>query len=1092
MVDIAADSSTRARVAVGRTFTDQIEVGGDHDWIRVQLVAGQTYDISLSGSGANPVGDTFLRLYDAGGNQVGFDDDGGPGLNSLLSYTAAATGTYFIDAAGYSASYTGEYTVGVEVAPVVVVEPLTVADQWHLPLLGDLDAIWADYTGAGVHVGVYDDGIEYTHHDLDGNYDASRHVIVDGQVLDPFPVSTAPHGTSVAGLIAAENDGVGTIGVAYGASLTGVNIFAGAANINGNQAGFLQAVDQSENFDVINHSWGSDAQFRVDSFGQQTIAEWFEAAADGRGGLGTIQVKSAGNSNTNANGEDRDASRVTITVGAYDDTGDAAGYSDFGANLLISAPSSGGVRGQVTTDRTGAAGYDDGDYTDNFGGTSGAAPLITAVIALMLEANGGLGWRDVQMILAYSATEVGSGVGGTPTTDENGSWFYNGAANWNGGGLHFSIDYGFGAVNAYNAVRMAEVWTLFDPAQTSANEASQTASVSTAVAIGDLSTTDVGFSFANTGADIEYVDITLDITHANFADLLIQLVSAAGTIVELFNGADGDRPFTGSTLSWTFGANSYRGELAGGDWTLRIVDSQSGNTGTLNSASVVVYTAPTSASLSDVYHFTNEYADVAGGPEHATRVLDTDGGFDWVDASAVSTGSIIRLSGTAPSVIAGVETTLLRIENAIGGDGDDLIVGTVGVNQLYGMRGDDILAPGAGNDFIDGGAGSDTLDMSEFTTRLVVNLGNAARQNTSGAGIKTIVNVENIVSGGGDDRLLGSNDGNMIDGGAGTDELFGLAGNDVLTGGIGADTLNGGTGNDTARYAGSAVGVRIDLLAETVSGGDATGDTLISIENLIGSDRNDVLRGNDVANILEGGLGADRLEGRDGNDRLAPGAGNDVVDGGAGNDTLVMSEFAGSVVVDLGVQTQQNTGAGGFDTISNIENVEGGVGNDRFTGTAGANRLAGFAGADRLVGLGGADRLEGGAGDDTLDGGVGNDRLIGGAGRDMLLGGTGSDIFVFENVSDSGIGALRDKINDFTQGEDKLDLSLIDAVAGGGDDAFSLIGTARFHAVAGEIRYFNLSTHTIVEGDVDGNGVADFQIDITNGNFVLSEQDFML
>jgi subtilisin family serine protease/subtilisin-like proprotein convertase family protein len=603
MVDIAGDSSTTASMAVGGTFSNQLEVAGDHDWIAITLQAGQTYVITLDGSGAVPLSDPYLRLYDGSSLLVGYNDDGGPGLNSALTFQAQTTGTYYIDAGAFDEAYSGEYTISVELEL-----PISPDDQWHLGLLGDLDAIWAEYTGAGVSVGVFDDGVQYTHHDLDENYDATRHVIVDGAILDPLPLTANDsHGTAVAGLIAAENDGVGTVGVAYASSLTGVNIFSGPADINNNFDGFLQAADQSENFDVINHSWGAFPTFSLDYiYGDDLIAaEWFEALADGRGGLGTIQVKAAGNDNWNCNGEFLAASRCTITVGAYDDTGDASWYSNFGANLLISSPSNGGVEGLATTDLIGADGYGGTDYTDSFGGTSGATPIVTGVVALMLEANAGLGWRDVQNILAYSAKSVGSGVGGIQTGDEDHDWFYNGANNWNGGGLHFSEDYGFGAVDAFNAVRMAEVWSLFDPAQTSANENLYTVSESGSWAIGDLATTEISFYLDEPTFEIEYVDISLDITHTNLGDLLIELVSADGSSVELFDGVKGDAYYLSDQLTWTFGVNAFRGEDAVGEWILRVTDQISGFVGTINSYSVSFYGVDesfTTSQINSTYH----------------------------------------------------------------------------------------------------------------------------------------------------------------------------------------------------------------------------------------------------------------------------------------------------------------------------------------------------------------------------------------------------------------------------------------------------------------------------------------------------------
>ena len=105
---------------------------------------------------------------------------------------------------------------------------------------------------SSVHVGVFDDEVEYTHHDLNNNYDASRHVFINGIRQNPAPVGNAEyHGTAVAGVIAAENDGVGTVGVAFGTSITGVEILGLTSD-----AAIVQSMAQQHNFDVVNHSWG--------------------------------------------------------------------------------------------------------------------------------------------------------------------------------------------------------------------------------------------------------------------------------------------------------------------------------------------------------------------------------------------------------------------------------------------------------------------------------------------------------------------------------------------------------------------------------------------------------------------------------------------------------------------------------------------------------------------------------------------------------------------------------------------------------------------------------------------------------------------
>jgi VCBS repeat-containing protein len=210
-------------------------------------------------------------------------------------------------------------------------------DQWHLTMIGDLQTIWQEYSGAGVSIGIYDNGIEYTHPDLAANYDASKHVIVDGQVLDPAPsgIVSANHGTAVAGVIAAVDNDIGGVGIAFGASITGVNIFGGPADINGaDVSGFAQAVDQAWTFDIINNSWGTTPNFNNETNAAMlaAFAGFEKAVQDGRGGLGTIIVKAAGNDWDSSQGDFLNASRYTITVAAHDQDGDASWYTNRGAN----------------------------------------------------------------------------------------------------------------------------------------------------------------------------------------------------------------------------------------------------------------------------------------------------------------------------------------------------------------------------------------------------------------------------------------------------------------------------------------------------------------------------------------------------------------------------------------------------------------------------------------------------------------------------------------------------------------------------------------------------------------------------------------
>lgn len=382
------------------------------------------------------------------------------------------------------------------------------AAQWHLRYLGDLYSVWQDYTGKGVHVGVYDTGVESAHWDIAPNYDASRQLVDDnGKILSGEPVYTNPddptdgaHGTSCAGLIGAALNGRGGVGVAYGVKLTSVNVFDDSSQA----FNLAWSIGQAARFDVISNSWGfpgltedSTTSRSTDNYYSDICKSIKYIADEGRGGLGTIFVKAAGNSYDDASYDSINLDRHTISVAAYRQVdGVAAYYSCSGPYLLVSSPSNDytilGGTGLVTTDLLGARGYNQeadpttpADYTNSFGGTSGATPIVTGVVSLMLDANPELGWRDVRNILAASAkmpidfntgpvefTLALAGKSATIALNERQFQLSGHDADWNGGAMHYSNDYGYGAVDAYSAVRMAEVWSLFAPAKTSVNEVS--------------------------------------------------------------------------------------------------------------------------------------------------------------------------------------------------------------------------------------------------------------------------------------------------------------------------------------------------------------------------------------------------------------------------------------------------------------------------------------------------------------------------------------------------------------------------------------------------------------------------------------------
>lgn len=355
-----------------------------------------------------------------------------------------------------------------------------------------------------------------------------------------------------------------------------------------------------------------------------------------------------------------------------------------------------------------------------------------------------------------------------------------------------------------------------------------------------------------------------------------------------------------------------------------------------------------------------------------------------------------------------------------------------------------------------------TYSLLGYETGLDANIGiafNCMIENVrGGAGDDTIVgnSAANQLRGNdGKDTISGGGGNDVIDGGAGNDVLGGGEDNDKFTGGLGDDRISGGTGSDTASFVTARAAVTVSLAVTTAQNTQSAGlDTLISIENLTGSGFNDTLIGSTTGNILDGGLGADILVGGLGNDTYRVDTASDTVRENAseGRDTVLAS-----ATYSLG---------------DNVENLTlGGAAAINGTGNALANVLRGNASANVLSGGGGTDQLFGGEG---------SDRLIGGAARDILTGGTGADTFQFGNGDFGGLTTSTcDLIADFSRAEsDRIDLSAVDAntLNGSADDAFAFIGSSAFGKVAGELRIVATASVTLIQGDTNGDGLADFWI----------------
>lgn len=321
----------------------------------------------------------------------------------------------------------------------------------------------------------------------------------------------------------------------------------------------------------------------------------------------------------------------------------------------------------------------------------------------------------------------------------------------------------------------------------------------------------------------------------------------------------------------------------------------------------------------------------------------------------------------------------------LGGEDSVLVVGTAG-NDVLTVASKFSSGTAIERFSIDGAAGDDTISASGWSGPIT------------------------LLGGSGDDTLVGTGSSDAIDGGPGDDTLAGRGGADAIEGGTGAD--------DAADYSASpsAVAVSVNAGATANVGGDATGDRLSGVEDLIGSAFGDILTGDPGPNGLLGNAGDDLLAGRGGADLLA---------GGAGIDTASYAGSPSAVQVSLALGGAGGDAAG--DQLAGVEN------------------LAGSSFADRLTGDGFANRLSGGSGSDVLLGGAGNDTFLGGPGNDFIDGGIGIDVVAFPGVR----RAVRIDLPSGRATGDGIDTlrSLEGATGGPRDDA--IIGTNRANVLSG-------------------------------------------
>ncbi|TWI35882.1 S8 family serine peptidase [Paracoccus sulfuroxidans] len=903
--------------------------------------------------------------------------------------------------------------------------------------------VWDDYRGRGVNVAVfgYPDA---DHWDLRANYNFAGR-----PTLNPPNAHLSSNGlaTALAGTIAADDNGRGLVGVAPDSRVAGYGQFMG----NG-----IRLLDA----DVV------VARTDTVRFGATHLdAAAVTAGRDGKGSVVVLENAPGNSISINLDGSQfgNAGSRHAVVVNALSVEGvigygsmenemtltsvlaDTASYIH-GSTGVITDPwdpnkwqfdpsiwsNANDAIATLVLDDLGAIGrvgansgsfgllpplinrlygtpitdLNSGAMTTTFNSGQESA-IVAGVVALMLEANPNLGWRDVQTILSHASVwHKGRGI----APDLTGALDYierqsvNNATTHNGGGFAFSRDLGFGTLDAFQAVRLAETWR---GTQSSQNEVNLSVGGGTNIGRriqvhdnGALTGPEPVVARLNLNIardiDIESLDLRLDLhvlqrveeVWGTFwgglaAAIDVTLISPDGTRWHVRQGGGSDAtdivhgtpPGPNATQAqlnayWgdfdgSWSTRRFAGESAQGQWQieLRSRAEQPGLMDILVQAlRLTVHGAGETSA--DTYVFNDDFRRTNRGADGTInlgndRVIRDWQGDNIVNASAMGDETLVlHARGGSTSTADGARLYSLgaatRISTLIASDGHDRLhsAGTHGTRM-------------------EGGRGNDTYYVSHSMDQVIERAGHGRDAvfigtNFSLGRIQGPVEIVKMV-GAGNWALYGTARSEVLEGNAGNNALHGGAGHDTLIGRAGRDTMVGGLGNDIYITDGR------DLIVEKVGEGIDTVQSWASL-NLPRNIENIVLLG--TANISATGNAMDnRITGNAGNNWLTGGGGRDTMIGGRGNDTYLTD---GNDIIIEGA-------GGGFDTVrssgsfrlpAHVENlILTGAANTTATGNAMSNFIAGNSGNNWLNGLGG---------NDTLRGGAGADHFVFGAGRTLV------------------------------------------------------------------------------------------------------------
>uniref|UniRef100_A0A8C0WH89 P/Homo B domain-containing protein n=1 Tax=Castor canadensis TaxID=51338 RepID=A0A8C0WH89_CASCN len=427
----------------------------------------------------------------------------------------------------------------------------------------NVQAAWKrGYTGKNVVVTILDDGIERNHPDLAPNYDSYASYDVNGNDYDPSPRYDASnenkHGTRCAGEVAASaNNSYCIVGIAYNAKIGGIRM------LDGDVTDVVEAKSlgiKPNYIDIYSASWGPDDDGKtVDGPGRLAKQAFEYGIKKGRQGLGSIFVWASGNGGREGDHCSCDGytnSIYTISVSSTTENGHKPWYLEECTSTLATTYSSGAFyeRKIVTTDLRQRC-------TDGHTGTSVSAPMVAGIIALALEANSQLTWRDVQHLLVKTSR---------PAHLKTNDWKINGA------GHKVSHLYGFGLVDAEALVLEAKKWTSV-PSQHMcvATVDKRPRSIPIAQVLRTTALTNACADHSDQHVIyLEHVVVRISISHPRRGDLQIHLISPSGTKSQLLAKRLLDFSNEGFT-NWEFMTVHCWGEKAEGEWILEIQDMPS-------------------------------------------------------------------------------------------------------------------------------------------------------------------------------------------------------------------------------------------------------------------------------------------------------------------------------------------------------------------------------------------------------------------------------------------------------------------------------------------------------------------------------------